>query len=169
MRIYANYAIAMPQMCSPNVVKQFARLSNAVGFLYVYPILEKNKRLFYLTSSPLSRSVSTPNSQSDPAVTGVPTQQDLESFFPFDPYRLKTSMRYIDNLYLEWQGDDEEESDEDDGEEEDDDEMNAGLMAMSISPSPTVKRLGSELLMKAVWLRKIGEMVNGNFGYGVFV
>ncbi|RUP14592.1 RNA polymerase I-specific transcription initiation factor RRN3-domain-containing protein [Jimgerdemannia flammicorona] len=139
-------------MCSPNVVKQFARVSHTVDFLYIYPTLERNKRLFYPTASPLSRSITAPSSSttvtsSDAAASSVPppTQQDFESFFPFDPYRLKTSKRFVEDLYLEWQGDGEDESDEDgeDEGEEDEEEMNVGLMAMSISPSPTINRWGA--------------------------
>lgn len=118
------------KVCAPMVVKQFARISHDTNFMYVYPILERNKNIFVpgISDGPISKEGSI-------LVT-------VQTFFPFDPYRLDSSKSFINDIYFEWQADDDEESDEDsDEEDEDDDEeeeedVRAGLNAMSISPSP---------------------------------
>lgn len=49
---------------------------------------------------------------------------DLDTFFPFDPYNLRTSHQYIDGIYRQWSsvaiGDDDDESDEEDDYDETD-------------------------------------------------
>ena len=81
-------------------------------------------------------------------VGDVALNANLDTFFPFDPYRLKKSQPWVDGIYREWASvaiDDEEEefSDEDPEEEEttqarSDDEEPKGLgesfEQMSISP-----------------------------------
>jgi hypothetical protein len=46
----------------------------------------------------------------------VPSSQEaqflLDSYFPFDPYRLKNSNMYIDNLFLAWGGGDDDSDDD---------------------------------------------------------
>ena len=108
------------QVCSSNVVMQFARVAHATDFLYCYSILESNKRADFKSSnsSPPKVSVSV-----HPAVQfGDSIAAELNTFFPFDPYRLQRSSTYIQEIYREWSSVaiDDEESDED----EDDDDMN---------------------------------------------
>ncbi|EKM79897.1 hypothetical protein AGABI1DRAFT_119954 [Agaricus bisporus var. burnettii JB137-S8] len=117
------------RVCSSNVVMQFARVAQATDFIYCYTILESNKRLEY---------ASTPR---DPSATSLAINQpaepqsrtplalkifepgsviaELNTFFPFDPYRLPRSSSVIKDVYREWssvaiesESDDEEESEE---------------------------------------------------------
>ncbi|KAF8927092.1 hypothetical protein BGZ58_010640 [Dissophora ornata] len=110
------------KICSNNVVKQFARLSNTLNFMYIYPILEQNKRIFIPRMPSVSNSGSGDgngvgsNGQSHGAVL----PHELETFFPFDPYRLRQSAPFMQGIYQEWE--DDEEDDEDEDEEEDYDE-----------------------------------------------
>ncbi|RKP26145.1 RNA polymerase I-specific transcription initiation factor RRN3 [Syncephalis pseudoplumigaleata] len=94
------------KICSPGVVQQFARLTRRLNFLYIYPIIERNKHLYLPQRQHSNRSMK----------QAVPVE--LEAFFPFDPYRLGQSSRYIDPLYQEWRPDSEVEDDDDEGEEE---------------------------------------------------
>ncbi|CAO3671823.1 unnamed protein product [Umbelopsis ramanniana] len=130
MQRIINSTLNPLKVCSPAVVRQFAKVANQANFLYVYPILERNKSVFCSSNDPN-------------------TQVRIESFFPFDPYQLKSSKHFIDNIYREWIADDDEEdsSDDDDNEddEDDDDDVSAGMMAMSISPSPNQRLMGSIL------------------------
>jgi RNA polymerase I-specific transcription initiation factor RRN3 len=87
-------------------VQQFARLTRKLNFLYVYPIIERNKNLY------LSQR------QGNNRTTKQTTPLQLETFFPFDPYRLGQSSRYIDPLYREWQPDSDVEGEEEEEEEE---------------------------------------------------
>jgi RNA polymerase I-specific transcription initiation factor RRN3 len=98
----------------------------------VFPILEKNKSIF-MSSNDASAHVR------------------IESFFPFDPYQLKSSKQFIDNIYREWIADDDDESsdeDEENDEDDDEDDVSASMMAMSISPSPNQRMIGSLLAQR---------------------
>lgn len=120
------------KMCSPAVVRQFSKIANESNFLYVFPILEKNKSIF-MSSNDASAHVR------------------IESFFPFDPYQLKSSKQFIDNIYREWIADDDDESsdeDEENDEDDDEDDVSASMMAMSISPSPNQRMIGSLLAQR---------------------
>jgi RNA polymerase I-specific transcription initiation factor RRN3 len=117
---------------------QFARVAHATDFIYCYPILEANKR------SPDGES-----SQRTPArQTFVPPQAntELNTFFPFDPYKLPKSSRYIDGVYREWStvaidGEDEDEDDEDEGEDDDFSRIGVSIVR-TVSPDPPVDNLG---------------------------
>ncbi|KAI7867022.1 RNA polymerase I-specific transcription initiation factor RRN3 [Spinellus fusiger] len=116
------------KVCSSTVVKQFAKIAHDTHFMYVYPILEKNKD-FLMTGV---------NAESGSSTNSNNIFQTVQSFFPFDPYKLESSKSFIDNIYFEWIAEDDEDEDEDEEEEdsdEEDDNMSAGFMAMSISPS----------------------------------
>jgi len=108
------YIYSSNQVCSSNVVMQFARVAHATDFLYCYSILESNKRADFKScnSSPPKMSLSV-----HPAVQfGDSIAAELNTFFPFDPYRLQRSSSYIQEIYREWSSVaiDDEESDEDD-------------------------------------------------------
>jgi RNA polymerase I-specific transcription initiation factor RRN3 len=70
---------------------------------------------------------------------------NLNTFFPFDPYRLPLSHEWIDPIYREWSTvsvDDEDEEDEEEEESEGDeaketlsDGLGVSFEAMSISPA----------------------------------
>ena len=127
------------QHCASNVVMQFARVAHATDFIYCYPILEANKR-----SSDGEPSQRTPARQ-----TFVPPQAntELNTFFPFDPYKLPKSSRYIDGVYREWSavaidGEDEDEDDEDEGEDVDF-ARNGVSIVRTVPPDPPVDNLGA--------------------------
>jgi len=96
------------------VVRQFARVAHATGFMYIYPLLNAPPPTTARTE--WQRAV-LPGSNSD----GVSALSELTSFFPFDPYKLPRSSLYIEPIYREWasvaiEGDDDEEEDEDEDE-----------------------------------------------------
>ncbi|KAG8689327.1 hypothetical protein FRC11_003127 [Ceratobasidium sp. 423] len=109
------------KICATNVVQQFARVSNSTGFVYCFTILESNRR------SDLAAAEAPPPQHGtrlkidpkharlsrDPALDA-----DLNAFFPFDPYKLPMSHKYIDDVYREWSSVAlEEDSDTDEDEE----------------------------------------------------
>ncbi|KAG8773840.1 hypothetical protein FRC16_005276 [Serendipita sp. 398] len=160
------------KVCSPNVVQQFSRVSEKIGFVYCRSILESNRRssLFPfplssssysgapttpirsgpgsgsggppsagpLTPSPLISVPSTPLGVSlgglNPfALTAVSSMAmamgDLQTFFPFDPYRLPISCRWFEKTYRDWGmvaiEDDDDDDDDDEEEEEEEEEEEA--------------------------------------------
>ncbi|EMR11370.1 hypothetical protein PNEG_00397 [Pneumocystis murina B123] len=79
--------------CSSNIVSQFSEIAHKLNFLYCHPIIQQNKQstdissVFYLQSPDQSKST---------------IHIDIHSYFPFDPYHLKLSRRFIDHIYIEW-------------------------------------------------------------------
>lgn len=70
---------------------------------------------------------------------------ELNTFFPFDPYRLPRSGSYIEGVYREWASvaiDDNEEDEEEDSDESDDEADNASASEGSEHPG--------ELLIAAI-------------------
>ncbi|KAG0290015.1 hypothetical protein BGZ96_006513 [Linnemannia gamsii] len=121
------------KMCSSNVVKQFARISQSLDFMYIYPILEQNKKIYIprhaarpdsdmLGAGSGNRNGAGANGSGNPTVGGQ-LPHELETFFPFDPYRLRRSAPFMQGIYQEWES---EEDDEDDEDEDDYDEDDAG-------------------------------------------
>jgi RNA polymerase I-specific transcription initiation factor RRN3 len=97
---------------------QFARVAHATNFVYCYSIMKDNKRSEYN-----SISNGRPDHEQIPSIQlsllGDSVHAELNTFFPFDPYKLPRSNSYIQGVYREWSSvaiDDEE--DEEDGEED---------------------------------------------------
>ncbi|KAH0840284.1 RNA polymerase I-specific transcription initiation factor RRN3-domain-containing protein [Lanmaoa asiatica] len=119
------------QVCSPNVVMQFARVAQAIDFVYCHSIIESNKRSEY-----------NPSPGSLPLLQRVNGEEllsaELHTFFPFDPYKLPRSSSYIQGVYREWSsvsiGGDEESDEEEDADEGDGDDEPDEVGMHSLSP-----------------------------------
>ncbi|KAF9886643.1 hypothetical protein FE257_011283 [Aspergillus nanangensis] len=93
------------KVCAPVIVEQFARLTQYLNFIYVYSIIEANKRL--RISSFRSLAV-----MADPRFSQVERERragddlghQLDAYFPFDPYQLPRSRRWVTPDYNEWRG-----------------------------------------------------------------
>ncbi|EJD01473.1 RNA polymerase I-specific transcription initiation factor RRN3 [Fomitiporia mediterranea MF3/22] len=124
MQRVVNSALNPLKVCSSNVVQQFARVAQRVGFIYCFSILEANRRSEYASDS---KNVSA--SDSNPALWVQSFDADLTTFFPFDPFKLSRSSAYIEGIYREWASvaiDDSEDEDEDDEDHEDEVEEGEG-------------------------------------------
>lgn len=133
--------------CLSTVTKKFSRITYINQVAYCYSIIDANNRV----SLPIVSSTQTANNkrtffsnQNDTFSTNNIlksgeekefkkknkhlNENPLDSFFPFDPYLLKRSKLFIENIYQEFNDviddqmdlDSDEETDEDDEEEEDD-------------------------------------------------
>ncbi|KAH6914814.1 ribosomal DNA transcription factor Rrn3 [Coprinopsis sp. MPI-PUGE-AT-0042] len=115
------------KICSPGVVAQFAKVAHQTDFMYCYSVLESNKRgsdyINHGTSPTRHRSGSTASAAptANPAFLRGSLNDELNTFFPFDPYRLPKSNVFIQAVYREWSSVaiDDDEDDSDDEEEED--------------------------------------------------
>ena len=67
------------KICAPEIVGEFARIACHLRFMYVYQVIEANKRV---------RSAG----------------QQMEAVFPFDPLRLPRSRKWVEDVYNEWRG-----------------------------------------------------------------
>ncbi|KAK7470311.1 DNA independent RNA polymerase I transcription factor [Stygiomarasmius scandens] len=120
------------KVCSPNVAMQFARVAQATDFIYCYTILESNRRSEYTGS----QSADTTSRQTSVhlALLGEGLNNELNTFFPFDPYKLPKSGVYIQDVYREWAS--VAIDDEDDEEDEEEDELEKdGIPLMTITPA----------------------------------
>ncbi|KAK4705164.1 RNA polymerase I-specific transcription initiation factor RRN3, partial [Phenoliferia sp. Uapishka_3] len=144
------------KVCAQPVVNQFATIAHKTNFLYCYAILDTNRRTTSRESMTLApptgprgplRTLSEPTRTS----TALPTvhsanqprqllvAEEMDSFFPFDPFRLPLSSKFIDNIYNDWVSEEdgssseaESDSDEDTSESESEteaEEAKAGLEA----------------------------------------
>jgi RNA polymerase I-specific transcription initiation factor RRN3 len=116
------------KICAPSIVAQFARMAHHLRFLYVYPLLETNKRVR------LARSMAGAYLGGIGGRETALTQKRgddmflLDAYFPFDPYVLPRSKRWIEHDYVQWKPvpgmpvEKDEDSDEEEDDDEDDDE-----------------------------------------------
>lgn len=117
------------KVCSPAIVTEFARISNHLDFLYLFSILETNKRLRITSFRNLA-------AMSDPRYSQVERETragddlgyQLDAYFPFDPYQLPRSRRWLEGDYVHWRGiaglhDDNDDNDESDGSADEDEDV----------------------------------------------
>lgn len=108
--------------CNPTVVSTFAKVAHHTNFAYCFSIIEANQQSSHPRSSsshalsktavPASRSSSGAGSNRQDPTFGSQTlprqarqlnvDAGLDSYFPFDPYDLPKSKRFIETLYRTW-------------------------------------------------------------------
>lgn len=115
------------KVCAPGIVEEFARLAHRLNFMYIYPLMEGNKRI-RLTQY-LSSTYATGGALRDAGYDSLDESfHQLDPYFPFDPYQLPVSKRWLSGDYLEWKAvpglnADEDEEDEDDDDDDDDSDV----------------------------------------------
>ena len=113
------------KVCAPVIVEEFAKISHKLNFIYVYPLIEANKRL-RLTQ--FMTSYATGGALRDAGFEdGDESLHVLDPYFPFDPYQLPVSKRWLEGDYVHWRAvpglnAEEEDEDSDDVDDLDDDE-----------------------------------------------
>lgn len=113
------------KVCAPVIVEEFAKLAHRLNFMYVYPLVESNKRV-RLTQF-LSATYATGGALRDAGYEGQEESfHQLDPYFPFDPYQLPISKRWLADDYVHWKSvpglNEERDEDSDDMDEEDDDD-----------------------------------------------
>lgn len=90
------------KVCAPSIVEEFAKMAHRLNLMYIYPLLASNKRVR------LSQFVSDTYANGG-ALRDVGEMEQgesyyqLEPYFPFDPYQLPVSKRWVEQDYLQWQ------------------------------------------------------------------
>ncbi|KAM0751693.1 RNA polymerase I-specific transcription initiation factor RRN3 [Meredithblackwellia eburnea MCA 4105] len=121
------------RVCAQSVVTQFATIAHKTNFLYCFNIIESNRRTTFRDQPSSGSSSNSPtrggapravsNSTQPPSTPAAPRQllvaEEMDSFFPFDPFKLPLSSPFIDSIYREWVNDD---SDDEDSSSDDDDD-----------------------------------------------
>ncbi|KAF7504359.1 hypothetical protein GJ744_002416 [Endocarpon pusillum] len=124
LTLAVNSALNPLRICTPDIVNQFAETCRRLRFLYLFPKVESNKHVrLSNTRRDLTDSAM---GQVERDLGWVGESGMLEGYFPFDPYRLPRSRKWIVDDYLEWKGlpGDEVENDDDDDDATDDERMN---------------------------------------------
>ncbi|OWP00947.1 RNA polymerase I-specific transcription initiation factor rrn [Marssonina coronariae] len=110
------------KICSPPIVAEFAKIANHLRFMYVFPLLETNKRIRlsqYSSSQGTGALRDTGNGENNES------WHQLDAYFPFDPYQLPVSKRWIEGDYVQWKSipglSQDEDSEDDSGDEDDED------------------------------------------------
>ena len=147
LRVNMHSKLNPLKVCAPSIVQEFANIAQHLRFLYVFSLLETNKKLrlgqayTYYGSQGLS-DIGRRETVFD-RKTGEAHHQ-LESYFPFDPYHLPKSKHWVAGEYNDWKAprgmrkdDDDEESDSED-EDESDDESIADEVEHELSVGRTV-------------------------------
>ncbi|MCJ1463285.1 hypothetical protein MMC07_001891 [Pseudocyphellaria aurata] len=98
------------KICFPAIVTEFARIANHLGVVYVFHLIETNKRVRLSQFAGSSASRSSLRYGQPERESALSARRDNEShllldgFFPFDPYHLPVSKRWISDDYREWRG-----------------------------------------------------------------
>jgi RNA polymerase I-specific transcription initiation factor RRN3 len=104
-------------------------MAHHLRFLYVYPLIETNKRVRLARS--LASGYLDGVGGRETALSNKKGEERflLDAYFPFDPYVLPRSKRWLEQDYVQWKPipgmpieRDEDDEDDDDEEEEDDDD-----------------------------------------------
>ncbi|KAL9604830.1 MAG: hypothetical protein Q9219_000278 [cf. Caloplaca sp. 3 TL-2023] len=91
------------KVCSSAIVTEFAQIASQLQVVFVYHILETNKRIRISRRSGPS-SYTQVNRETALSVRHDDEHQHLDEYFPFDPYHLPRSKRWIEGDYREWKG-----------------------------------------------------------------
>lgn len=116
------------KVCAPHIVHQFASISHHLEFISLHLKLEQNKRV-RLTRSSSATSLAYSGRETALSNKWGDSVHQLDAYFPFDPYQLPRSKRWLEGDYLEWRGIpgvDEEYDDEQIGESQQQLESEAG-------------------------------------------
>ena len=114
------------RVCTPEIVQTFADLTAKLQLMYLYTKIDENKNVRATTAF---KSLTGPDfgvSDTTRDMSWVGDNGVMEQYFPYDPYILSVSRRWIEGDYVAWRGlpgQKMEESDAEEEEDEDDDEL----------------------------------------------
>jgi RNA polymerase I-specific transcription initiation factor RRN3 len=90
------------RVCTPVIVEQFAKLTYALEFLYIFPKIEENKHVRIASHWRTMSDLQIADAGRDLSWLG--DNGMLEGYFPFDPYHLPLSKHWVESDYVEWKG-----------------------------------------------------------------
>lgn len=137
------------KVCAPSIVTEFARLSHHLNFLYVHSIIERNKRIHLSRTSNAFRALDSKFAQAEREEGGeAEFGTQMSGYFPFDPYKLKRSGRWVDGDYIEYKGIPgvHESQTETETETETEAETDTEAEATDAEPEATAKRDGQTMM-----------------------
>ncbi|KAK4550029.1 hypothetical protein LTR36_002996 [Oleoguttula mirabilis] len=131
------------KVCSPAIVGEFAKIAHHLRFMYIFSILETNKRVRLNNAN--HTTVATLRGTAMDRKVGEAHLQ-LEAYFPFDPYHLPKSKRWVEGDYNQWKlpagmkQDDEDDgySDSEEEDESEDDSLPGELDDLPVADTASV-------------------------------
>lgn len=90
------------RVCTPVIVEQFAKLTYALHFLYIFPKIEENRHVRVATNWRTMSDLQLSDPSRDLSWLG--DNGMIEGYFPFDPYHLPLSKHWVEGDYVEWRG-----------------------------------------------------------------
>jgi len=126
------------KVCLPPVVKNFAAIARHYQLAYCETVIQRNNRL-NLPVVGTKASTTSVIGEAKPAL--------LDTFFPFDPYRLEQSKNFVKGHYREYQGsmlDEESDGSDDESDSENDETLDSDKdQSPMVTPKPKRRRLNS--------------------------
>lgn len=125
------------KICSPIIVNEFARMAKALEFMMVFPLMNANKQIRLSQFSTGNKDVLRDAMCGQDQQGRSEAWHQLDAYFPFDPYKLPKSRRWVEGDYMDWRGvpgmvdidsegntdgESEDEEEDEDGDDSDDDE-----------------------------------------------
>ncbi|PSK60634.1 RNA polymerase I-specific transcription initiation factor rrn3 [Elsinoe australis] len=94
------------KVCAQPIVKQFGAISTHLNFVFVLSLMETNKKVrlssFRTYGGSTQGGGAVAKRDSALSQKGGESHHQLDAFFPFDPYRLSRSGRWLEGDYNEW-------------------------------------------------------------------
>ena len=90
------------RVCTPVIVEQFAKLTNALQWMYLTSKIAANRYVRVATHWRTMNDLQISDPGRDTSWLG--DNGMMEGYFPFDPYHLPLSKRWVEGDYLEWKG-----------------------------------------------------------------
>ncbi|KAG8623352.1 hypothetical protein KVT40_008328 [Elsinoe batatas] len=94
------------KVCAQPIVKQFAAISTHLNFVFVASLMETNKKVrlssFRTYGGSTQGTGAVAKRDNALMAKGGEGHHQLDAFFPFDPYRLQRSERWLEGDYNEW-------------------------------------------------------------------
>lgn len=112
------------KICSPPIVAEFAKIAKHLEFMQVYPLLETNKRIRLSQYSSAQGSSAIRDSGLG---SSDESWHQLDAYFPFDPYQLPVSKKWVEGDYVQWRGIPGLNQDDDDTEDETEEKVDVDL------------------------------------------
>ncbi|KAI5295632.1 hypothetical protein KEM52_000764 [Ascosphaera acerosa] len=93
------------KVCATGIVSEFARLSQHLNFIYVHTIIERNKRIHLSHITNTLKALESKYAQAEREEGGeADAGTQMSGYFPFDPYKLKRSGRWVEGDYIVYKG-----------------------------------------------------------------
>lgn len=93
------------RVCTPVIVEQFAKLAQALDFMYLHSKIASNRnvRLHALHERSISQlDINAPAGMNEGGLVG--DNGVMEGYFPYDPYELPISRHWVEQEYVVWKG-----------------------------------------------------------------